>query len=110
MFFDDDGQPYEIAQPLTCGHVETHDARRIHLTALFKVYDFEGTEFETQPTACLDCAIAWFLVNAKPSKNFTILASSGISPDWSYASAVDWLKVDKNWFSEARVLDGPRTN
>jgi hypothetical protein len=106
MFFDDDGQPYEIAQPLACGHVEAHDARRIHLTALFRGCGFEATEFKVQPTACEACAIAWFLVNAIPSKGFTILASSGVSPDWLYASATDWLKFD----SFSRVLDGPRTN
>lgn len=106
MFFDDDGAPYEIAQPLGCGHVETHDARRVHLTALFMVYDFERTRFETQPTACEACAVSWFLVNAKPSNNFTILASSGISPDWSNAVATEWFAAD----SFSRVLDGPRTN
>jgi hypothetical protein len=105
MFFDDDGAPYEIAQPLGCGHVETHDARRVHLTALFMVYDFERTRFETQPTACEACAIQWFLANAIPSKNLVILASSGVT-SLSYAAATEWLTVD----SFSRVLDGPRTN
>lgn len=105
MFFDDDGAPYEIAQPLGCGHEETCDARRVHLTALFRVYESERTKFETQPTACQTCAISWFLANAIPSKNFVILASSGVT-SLSYAAATEWLTVD----SFSRVLDGPRTN
>lgn len=105
MFYDDDGQPYGIAQPLACGH-EAHDERRIHFTALFRIYGFEAMEFKVQPTTCLDCAISWFLVNAMPSKGFAFLASSGASPNWSYADATDWLKVD----GFSRVLDGPRLN
>jgi hypothetical protein len=106
LFHDDDGKPYEIAMPLSCGHCETEDSRRIHLLTLFRTFDDDPIEFKTQPTACLECAIPWVLVNATPSNGFVVLTSSGISHDWCYSEAADWLSFDK--FS--RALDGPRLN